>query len=441
MTNLTSHVNSNIRNATPMDTCPVSFDRRIERSETPPILRAAGIRLPHDQAPMTLNELQELLGVDIGSTTDTYIDDMTDLLSENGGIFPNSSLPFPPTVQLLRKLSFYDPSLGKCIIPDTPRSETKLTEKSITDFLNNICKDISKIEGKPQIREWNSNYCNSPLEGSPISRKPDIVLVDIMRFSPITWSSVRSIAEVTTQDHEPKRICNTVTDKTYIILTTQPDRVFVPILSFWGIASNFSVRLTVTDRQGQLRSQVLKLGLQWRQADCLNFLRLLIGLCFAIKPTVGYDPTMTTVCDKVTSILCDGKQFNVIKSIFESQSLVGHATRVWEVEYENRKYILKDAWVETSRSKPEYVLLAELQGINGVPHFFCGGDVCLDGKTLSTGSIRNNNWGDQRRVRVRRRTVTSSIGAHIATFSSKRELISAFRDIVISMYLLLFESL
>jgi hypothetical protein len=430
MTNLTSHVSAKNRNATPLDTCPVS----VERPDTPSILRAAGIRLPHDQSAMDLNELHELLDVDVQSDTDTYIDDMSDLLSETKGIFPNSKLPFPPTKELLHQLSRFDTKLTKWKIPEVLRSDLKQTEKNVAEFLNEICTDIGRVAKVERIRDWNSNFCNSPLEGSPISRKPDIILVDNQSRSPVTWTSIRAIAEVTTQDGEPKRICYTVTDKSYIMLTTQPHRVFVPVISFWGTTDNFFVRLTVTDRQGQLRSQALKLGVAYRQADCLKFLRLMIGFCFAPKSVIGYDPTMlTNEYDKVVSIICDGKKFDVINTIFESQSLVGRATRVWEVEFEKRRYILKDAWVEVSRPMPEYTLLEGLQGIKGVPRLFCGENVYVEGVAISTAVIRDGGWGDCSRARIRRRVVTSSIGAHVATFSSKKELVSIFRDIVLSM--------
>jgi hypothetical protein len=431
MTNLTSHVSAKKRNATPMDTCPVSV---IERPDTPTILRAAGIRLPHDQSAVEVDELQDLLDIDIRTDSDTYIDDMTDLLSQTWGIFPDSKLPFPPTKELLNKLSLYDGKSQKWKIPDVSRSDFKQNEKNVAVFLNQICESMAKLTGAERTRDWNSGYCTTHLPGSPIIRKPDIILVDKLRSSSVTWTSVRAIAEVTSQDGEPKRISNTVTDKSFIILTTQPDRVFVPILSFCGTSNNFSVRLTVTDRQGQLRSQPLKLGTPWRQVESLVFLRLLIGLCFAPKPVIGYDPTMLTdEEDRVVSIISDSKKFEVINTIFESQSLVGRATRVWEVEFEKKRYVLKDAWVEASRPIPEYELLKGLRGMKGVPQLFCGGNV-VDGKTIiSTGLIRGNGWGDSNRIRIRRRTVSSSIGAHVASFSSKRELISILRDIVISM--------
>jgi hypothetical protein len=410
-----------------MDTCPISESLDgTNRPETPSVLRAAGIRLPHDQSAMDLGELQELLDIDIRSNPDTYLDEV-DLLTEAGGVFPNSKLPFEPTITFLEKLSLYDTHSGSWKFP----KESMQSEEKLADFLNNICENIHSLTGHAPIRRWNSNFCNTVLEGSPISRKPDIVLVDTEKHTPITWPSIRAIAEVTTQEYEPKRISNTVTDKSYIILTTQPDRVFVPVLSFWG---NLSVRLTVTDRQGQLRSQVLKLGVAWRVSDSIKFVRLLIGLCFTAKPVVGYDPTMLTDdWDRVVSIICDDKKFKVINVIFESQSLVGRATRVWEVEFEGKRYILKDAWVEVSRPVPEYRLLAELQGIKGVPQLFCGADVRHNNTTISTGLLRDGLWGDPNRVRIRRRTVTSSVGAHIASFCSKRELISVLRDITVSM--------
>jgi hypothetical protein len=444
MTHLTTHPsaksNRQPRSGEVMNTCPVSYasdsdaeDKNLERPSTPTVLRTSGIRLPHDQSPKDLGDLEELLDVDLLGSSDAYIDKVTDLLTEQQGIFPDSKLPFPPSRTLLHKLLLYDERQEKWELPDCSRSrQGKVqSEEKLAVFFNLICDDIEQITGKKAVRTWNSSFCNTVLDGSPISRKPDIILVDVDNQCPIAWPSVRAITEVTTQEYETKKIAATVTDKTYIILTTQPDRVFVPVLSVWG---NFSFRITVTDRQGQLRSQIFNIGDPWRTHDSLTFLRLIIGLCFADKPVVGYDPTMRTDDkNKLEFISCDGKEFNVINVLFETQSLVGRATRVWEVKHEERRYILKDAWVEASRPVPEYKSLSNLQGMQGVPQLFCGADVCVNGVTLSTGLIRHDLWGDKHRARIRRRIVSSTVGSHIASFRSKRELISAFKDITKSM--------
>ena len=135
MTNLTSHVSAKNNNATPLDTCPVSV---IKTPDTPTILRAAGIRVPHDHSPMDVDELQDLLDIDIRSDLDTYIDDMTDLLSKTWGIFPDSKLSFLPTEELLNNLSLYNSTSKRWKIPDVSCSEPKQNEKNVAVFLKGL---------------------------------------------------------------------------------------------------------------------------------------------------------------------------------------------------------------------------------------------------------------------------------------------------------------
>ena len=71
------------------------------RPDTPSVLRAAGIHLPHNQSAMDLNELGELLNIDIFGCSDMYIDDVADLLM---GIFPDSKLLIIPSQSLLEQL-------------------------------------------------------------------------------------------------------------------------------------------------------------------------------------------------------------------------------------------------------------------------------------------------------------------------------------------------
>ena len=85
------------------------------RPDTPSVLCAPGICLPHDQLAMDLNELGELLNISIFGCSDTYIDDVADLLM---GIFPDSKLPIIPSQSLLEQLSLYDLLQQKWKIPD-----------------------------------------------------------------------------------------------------------------------------------------------------------------------------------------------------------------------------------------------------------------------------------------------------------------------------------
>lgn len=72
--------------------------------------------------------------------------------------------------------------------------------------------------------------------------------------------------------------------------------------------------------------------------------------------------------------------------------------------------------------------LKKAVGIKGVPELFCAEDI----PAFSTGNLRQSLHGDKSKEQIQRQIVTSSCGAHIATFRSKRELISALKDIVVT---------
>jgi Fungal protein kinase len=342
---------------------------------------------------------------------------MVDLTSS---VFPDSALPF----------AIDDDFIDKCRGHLTDkRYNWGKNEKALAKFLNTICAAIAAASGKPILRVWNASYCDKILEGSPIRRKPDVVLLDHDFRGTPRWQDIRAVAEVTKSKSEHTRIIRTVTDKTYIMLNSQPNRFFVPIISAWN---NTKFRLTVTDRQGQLRTKTFNIEYGVRRADLLILFRILVGLCFGNEEAVGYDPTMIMGRDNVEAIMCAGMRFNVIRLIYATQSLIGRATHVWEVEHEGGSHILKDAWVERSRPVSEAKHLQNIGEMEGIPMLFCSEDISIDGVPLSTGRLRHGIYGNSDMERIRRRIVTSSCGSHIAEFHSKRELISALKDIVVS---------
>jgi hypothetical protein len=342
---------------------------------------------------------------------------MVDLTSS---VFPDSALPFKVD----------DAFIDKCREHLTDkRYNWGTTENALATFLNTICAAIAAASGKPILRVWSASYCDTILKGSPIRRKPEVALLDHDFKGIPTWQDVRAVAEATDSKFEHSRIIRTVTDKAYIMLNTQPNRVFVPIISTWD---KTKFRLTVTDRQGQLRTKTFNIEYGVRRADLLILLRILVGLCFGNNEAVGYDPTIIMRQDKVEAIMCAGMRFNVIRLIYATQTLIGQATHVWEVEHDGTSHILKDAWIERSRPMSEAMHLEKIGEMEGIPKLVCSEDVTINGVALSTGRLRHGVYGNSDMERIRRRTVTSSCGSHIAQFRSKRELISALKDIVVS---------
>jgi len=163
MTNLTSHASAKNTHRpldkTMMDTCPVSYAEDDTQPDTPSVLRAEGICLPHDQSAMDLNDLQELLDIDLKGSSDIYINE-TDLLTKNMGIFPDSKLLFLPSRRFLNGLKLYDRSQKQWITPDLGRlTGSKVqSEEKLATFLNSVCDDIQNASCQMPLRRWNSNF-------------------------------------------------------------------------------------------------------------------------------------------------------------------------------------------------------------------------------------------------------------------------------------------
>lgn len=159
-------------------------------------------------------------------------------------LFPNNILPFSVNWESLDLLSgVYDSNTYKWIIV---KEQTEKVSRSLSTehcmysqtqtyccFLPAISRAISAKTGVASKQTRDASYRNTLLLDSPIKEKPDIVLLDT-NCSLVTWCTVHAVTKVTSQKFEFNKLVATVTDKSYIILTTQTDCTFIPILSVWG---------------------------------------------------------------------------------------------------------------------------------------------------------------------------------------------------------------
>lgn len=395
---------------------------------TPFVKRIASVRLPDDASGLKVPQMGKLWKLDLANDKedkdDTFLDNEFTL------IMTAFKPPFPID-PLLPNLKTYDSTTGWKRLPK------EWTEEATANFLNSVVLDLESASGHVAQRTWVWRYCTQILPGSPIKRKPDIVLLDVNHEAPVSWRNVRAITEVTRSKVEIDRMVDTVNDKSFIMFTTQFNRRFVPIISIF----DGRFRLTVTDRQGQLRSILYNLSGPHRD-HALHILILLATLCFGSPESIGYDPTViTNLRDETTAIICDKVTYKVIRCIYAVQSLVGRATHVFLVESNEQKFILKDSWIEESRPYSESQHLKRIEGVQGVPVLHHHWDVEISKNLLTTWRIRMGNYGILHRSRVRRRLVSPTIGVPISKFRTKRELISAFRDITQSAYCALHRSM
>ena len=398
---------------------------------TPVKQRMGTTRLPNEQSKISVEKLANLLEKEL---EDNRIEGNSFIRY----LFPDQILPIPVNPTLFSKLE--SAKLWNPYKHEFNSNPPSRSEGGVAKWLNDLAENIKKcFPGHEVKRFWYSGNKDVPPLGSCIVRKPDLALLKMAdakriiasqktRYKEKTqWSSILALGETSAQSPTPPRMLDTVDGKSYVLFTTQNDRRFVLAICFDG-KGKWS--LTVTDRQGQLRSGMMSLhGKEYVE----HFLRVFITLMFGEEMHLGLDPNMIRDRkNQISKIRLDGKLFSVRRKIYSLQSLLGRGTQVWIVSRGGKPYILKDAWVQASQVENENSHLQAIQHLPAlegkVPTFVAGEDVCVGGLIDDTTWYRGEGFEDGRRVH--RRVLTSGIGNSITTFSSKVEFIRAMIDIV-----------
>lgn len=312
--------------------------------------------------------------------------------------------------------------------------------------LERLLKDIQaplglKFEPPTCHRRWSSEWFDRNLSGSHF-RKPDLILLDTPLPDPfssfssdqVSWVNIKAFGEVTSQDSFHRDLKDTIDAKTYILFLTQHDRNFVPALVFF----RDSFVLSVTDRQSQQFSRLLRLH-DDRPDDILVFLRVLIGLMFSRDHVLGLDTTMRrNTTHGIKDIYVECRKYNVIKLLYSAQTLLGRATKVWQVEWAGKIYVLKDSWVIASRPlESDALKYLNIKGITSIPRIVAGGAVLHPQFTepgrpvpLRTSLFRFSTFSRNLEARERRRVVEGPHAEPLSSFKSRLEVCVAFRDYV-----------
>jgi len=307
-------------------------------------------------------------------------------------LFPPSRSPFPIDDELLTKISTsYVTSEGElrhpiwnCHLYRPRQFPSQYTETAIANWLNEIGDALAHFTGSKLRRVWSHRNCDKAPDGCNIKRKPDIILVNkdyLAKLSsanaPSDWNFIQALCEVTSQDKTSSRIIDTINAKSFIMFATQHNRRFVVALSLTG---NKAFRLTVSDREGQIRHN--ETFLDGKRPSTL-FFTILAFLMFGDDADIGLDPNVIIGQDgRVKNILVDNKCFVVKNLIHTVETLIGRATKVWVVfadDAPDTSYILKDSWIQASHVDSEVSFLEQMStSLEGrVPKLICGGDVTI----------------------------------------------------------------
>ena len=368
-------------------------------------------------------------------------------------LFPNNRLPFPLDNDFFQKMAkpiSADHGSHNPIWDDHEKQlslPANYTEKAMEDWFNLIAASMEHATHRTSHRVWSHRNCNVPPAGSSIKRKPDLMLIDKSYHrrlcrepsTPSDWRFIQAICETTktTKQKCKERMTNAINAKSYVMIF-QPNRRFVIALSYTG-GSHLSV--VVTDHAGQVRLEYLPLQ-NTGKIHARLFFKVMAFLMFGEDSNIGLDPNVRLDSDtgKARAISMAGRTFAVKSIIHCMDSLVGRATKVWEVRLDDEDYILKDSWVQTRHEKSEASLLELMSGHDAlkhtVPRLICSEDVRINEEKDCTENYRRDLHGHSFSQRIHRRLVLSPIGQSLETYESKKDFISIMISLIQSMFLI-----
>ncbi|KAH8115425.1 hypothetical protein DFH11DRAFT_1877157 [Phellopilus nigrolimitatus] len=327
----------------------------------------------------------------------------------------------------------------------------------------NIAKDC--------VRVFSNKRTNKLLgdKNGRCSRKPDVAVLDAGKEEKgVDWGDIRGCFEVKINNNNNSRAeaHKQIRQHACMIFKNQPGRRFVSSATLLDEQMVFILH----DRIGELASEEFNI-----HEKPEKLVRIVVGFAFCTEKNLGYDPSYY-MRDGEIFIRLDGQEYQVVRDIYADSSIYGRGTIVRELcpvhdsgapvvaghKLVGRKgnCVLKDVWVDKSRKGKEWDLLEDLEKKNfeGVVRMKSHEEVKIDGKLDTTGTDRavfqelvdeeyvdeHGNKGKRKVERWRTRKwkhfkdleerehhflVLKTLGQPLESFRSRRELISAFRDI------------
>ncbi|KAG2050012.1 hypothetical protein BDR06DRAFT_1011629 [Suillus hirtellus] len=280
---------------------------------------------------------------------------------------------------------------------------------------------------------WSAEFANSPIPDPYNAQKPDLALFYYKsKVCEKTWTDILSFVEHTSSDFSKRRDLG-------------PWRHF--ILSFFISAEQLYTHFC--DCSGLIITLPTPIQLSpARVTDAIATLSL------ADPSLLGLDPTVHMCIPSCKGTHTDlavgaigwvtnnaGKIYSIMAVLWKSQGLFCHGTvcyRVWD-PVDGKEYALKDCWVAEAKRYHKVDVLERVKGIPNVVQLIDHWDVLFDGEPDCIARIRDGygilpeDRPDKRFInRYHRHLLLTPCGDPLWHFSSRKELICAFRDFVVA---------
>ncbi|KAH8113917.1 hypothetical protein DFH11DRAFT_1598199 [Phellopilus nigrolimitatus] len=339
-----------------------------------------------------------------------------------------------------------------------PKTEVEGKEVEVAEYLNKLADFVRSVLGdlpcSPQRRVYSGKYANIAPSGHASVRKPDIVIVDSKvdeATKNASWAQIQGVAGLKCNVSDPlKNTLEQLAQYVRLCYGNQYDRRFVMAFGIF----NTNVSFYYFDRSGVYATEKFD-----AHAKPELFLRVVMGLLFADRSALGYDPSFTSeiVMENEKEILKSyvtvaDSRLEIIDVINQDCVIRGRGTLCLKAKDENGNVlVVKDSWVDQSRRDKEFKLLAKVVGIKSVAQLVKHEHVNIDGKPDNTSNARafmteiidwkgefverwrtDEKWTHFNSIEFRDhyRISITPFGDSLEDFDSLEELVLAGKDIV-----------
>ncbi|CAA7262391.1 unnamed protein product [Cyclocybe aegerita] len=317
--------------------------------------------------------------------------------------------------------------------------ETQL-EKDLYDPLCNIFEQVVatfKLEQREVIPTFNIQikHIEDCLADSTLKTSPDLFFygsdtnfhaenLQLKRKEKANYRYCASPCEVKTEKNLTEGVVTQVAVYARQCFIQQGNRHYVYSL----VITEERVFLLQFDRNGVLRTQSFDIHKKPK-----DFIYLILLVSSPDCATLGFDTNVYWKEDKryITTLNENGErvEYEIINSkpFFQRRTIRGRGTLCWLVQANGIMRIVKDSWQAKGRD-PEHNLLQKVEGLPGV-----GQMIAFEPENLSIAKLRGmegQGFPDGMANRLFRRIILQAYGNPIHKFSSRMQLLCAFRDAV-----------
>ncbi|EJD02667.1 uncharacterized protein FOMMEDRAFT_19950 [Fomitiporia mediterranea MF3/22] len=347
------------------------------------------------------------------------------------------------------------PSASETNVKKTAREDDKRLselsdEENTANFLNAIGDNIREMHNIDRLafddRVFSARFrhCSPADAAVDCIRKPDLVVLERWAADApdAMWRDIKALLEIKRLGSEAaqKDAYRELLNCVRMVFAAQVDRRFVMGAT---VCENI-MTFYIFDRSGCLVSETFDMNENVEQV-----VRVVCGMLFVDEIRLGYDPTISRDKDGRIVVKFKGVKYTCAEDpLYVEKSVRGRGTGCFETLYLGEPAVIKDAWVDDSRSRLEHDILEIVKDVEGVvkvvDHEIVqvpNDDDEWQNDTTSSNRktlIEHDHWKtdakwtgfDLVETRTHRRIILQPCGGPLEGFANLRELLVAIKDVV-----------